>query len=144
MRAGKEHNTDVDLLNVSPISLLVAHWHLNTMGYQRSVNMTPGTAEQNKGKQREDLAGAETIPPDDASSIAEFDTNEHRTFWKLLRARGKDSTTSPTRMTHSPSPKAVEVYAVRVTQVSFSHIACTFWFLVKTEITGICGTEAEA
>ena len=51
---------------------------------------------------------------------------------------------SPTQMTHGPSPKAVEVYAVRVTQVSFSHIACTFWFLGKTEITGICGTEAEA
>jgi len=31
------------------------------MGYQRSVNMTPGTAEQNKGKQREELAGAEII-----------------------------------------------------------------------------------
>jgi len=106
--------------------------------------MTPGTAEQNKGKQREKLAGAETLPPDDASSIAEFDTDEHRTFWKCLRARGKDATTSPTQMTHGPSPKAVEVYAVRVAQVSFSHIVCSFRFLVKTEITGICGTEAEA
>jgi len=85
--------------------------------------MTPGTAEHNKGKQRKELAGAETIPPNDASSIAEFDTNEHRTFWKFLRARGKDATTSPTQMTHGPSPKAVEVYAVRVTQVSFSHSA---------------------
>jgi len=83
------------------------------MGYQRSANMTPGTAEQNKGKQRKELAGADTIPPDDVSSIAEFDTNEHRTFCKFLHARGKDATTSPTQMTHSPSPKAAEVYAVR-------------------------------
>jgi hypothetical protein len=101
--------------------------------------MTPGTAEQNKGKQREELADAETLPPDDASPTAEFDTNENR-FWTFLRARGKNATMSPAQMTHDPSPKAVEVYAVRVTQVSFSYIACTFWFLVEMEI---CGTEAE-
>jgi len=105
--------------------------------------MTPGAAEQNKGKQREDLADAQIIPPDDASPTAEFDTNEIRTFWKFLRARGKDTTTSPAHMTHGPSPKAVEVCAVRVPQVNFSHIACTFCFLRETETTGICGTEAE-
>jgi len=114
------------------------------MGYQCPANMTLCAAEQNQVKQPEELASAETIPPDDASPTAELDTNENRTFWKFLRARGRDTTTSPAQMTHDPSPKAVEVYAVRVRRVSFSYIACTFWFLVKTEITGICGTEAEA
>ena len=52
VRVGKERNRDVDLLDVSPMSLLVAHWHLNTMGYQRSANMTPGTAEQHKTTRR--------------------------------------------------------------------------------------------
>jgi hypothetical protein len=105
--------------------------------------MKPGAAEQNKGKQPEELADAESLPPDDASPTAEFDTNENRTFWKFLRARGKNATTSPADVTHDPSPKAVEVYANRVSQVSFSYIAFTSWFLVETEITGICGMEAE-
>ena len=105
--------------------------------------MMLGAAEQNKGKQREALAEAKSLPPDDASSTAEFDTIENRTFWKFLRARGKNATMSPAQMTHGPSPKAVEIYAVRVPQVNFSHIACTFWFLRETEITGICGMEAE-
>jgi len=105
--------------------------------------MTPGAAEQNKGKQREELADADTVPLNDAFPTAEFDINEIRTFWKFLRARGKNPTTSPAQMTQNPSPKTVEVYAVRVCQVSFSYIACTFWFLGETEITGICGTEAE-
>ena len=107
------------------------------MGYQCPANMTLCAAEQNKGKQREQLADAGTLPPDDASPTAEFDTNENRTFWKFLRARGKNATTSPAQMTHDPSPKAVEVSAVRVPQVSSSYIACTFWFLGETEITGI-------
>jgi len=105
--------------------------------------MTLGDAEQNEGKQREELADAESLPPDDASPTAEFDTHENRTFWKFLRARGKNATTSPAEMTHGPSPKAVEVCAVRVTQVSFSHIACTFWFLGEMDITGIRSTKAE-
>ena len=105
--------------------------------------MTPGAAEQNKGKQREELADAESLPPDDASPTVEFDTIEHHTFWKFLRARGENATTSPAQMTHGPSPKAVEVCAVRVTQVSFSHISCTCWFLGEMEMTGICSTEAE-
>jgi len=105
--------------------------------------MTPGAAEQNKGKQLEELAEAESPPPDDASPTAEFDTIENRTFWKFLRARRKNATTSPVHMTHGPSPKVVEVYAVRVTQVSFSHIACTFCSLGEMEMTGICSTEAE-
>jgi len=105
--------------------------------------MTLGAAVQNKGKQREDLSGAETLQPDDVSPTAEFDTNDSPTFWKFLRARGKNAIMSPAQMTHGPSPKAVEVYAVRVPQVSFSHIACTFWFLRETETTGICGAEAE-
>ena len=113
------------------------------VGYQCFANMIPGTVEQNKGKQREELADAETLPPDDASPTTEFGTNETRTFWKFLRARGKNATTSPAQMTHGPSLNAVEVYAVSVPQVSFSYIACTFWFLGETEITGICGTEAE-
>ena len=142
--AGGERSNDVDLPDVSPISPLVVHWHLNMMGYQCPANMTLCTAEQNQGKQPEELVDAGTFPPDDASPIAELDTNENRTSWKFLRARGKNTTTSPAQMTHDPSPKAVEVYAVRVRQVSFSYIACTFWFLGKTEITGICGTEAEA
>jgi len=79
------------------------HWHLNMMGYQCSAIMTLGAAEQNKGKQREELANSETLPPDDASPIAEFDTNEFRTFWKFLHARGKNATTCPTQMTHSSS-----------------------------------------
>jgi len=112
------------------------------MGYQCSVNMTSGAAEQSQGKQREELADAKSLPPDDASPTAEFDTIENRTFWKFLRARGKNAT-SPADMTHGPSPKAVEVYANRVSQVSFSDIAFTSWFLVDTEITGICGMEAE-
>jgi len=141
--AGEERNKDVDLPNVSPISPLGVHWHLNMMGYQCAANMTPGAAEQNKGKQREELADAETLPPDDASPTAKFDTIENRTFWKSLRARGKNATTYPAHMTHGPSPKAVEVYANRVSQVSFSDIAFSSWFLVKTEITGICGMEAE-
>jgi hypothetical protein len=116
------------------------HWHLNVIGYQCPADLTLGTAEQKKGKQREELADAGT---DDASPTTEFDTNENRTFWKILRARGKNATMSPAQMTHEPSPKAVEVYAVRVPQISFSHIACTFCFLGETEITGICGTEAE-
>jgi hypothetical protein len=90
--------------------------------------MTPGAAEQIKGKQQEELADSETLPSDDASSTAEFDTNENRTFWKFLRARGKNATMSPAQMTHGPSPKAVEVHAVRVTQVSFSYLTFTFWF----------------
>jgi len=114
------------------------------MGYQCPANMTLCAAEQNQGKQPEELVDAATLPPDDASLTAELDTNENRTSWKFLRARGKNTTTSPAQMTHDPSPKAVEVYAVRVRQVCFSYIACTFWFLGKTEITGICGTEAEA
>jgi len=134
----------MDLPDVSPISPLGAHWHLNKMAYQCSVNMTPGTAEQNKGKQREELADAESLLPDDASPTAEFDTDENRAFWKFLRAPGKNATTSPAHMTHGPSPKVVEVYAVHVTQVSFSHIACTFCSLGAMEITGICSTEAEA
>jgi hypothetical protein len=114
------------------------------MGYQCPANMTLGGAEQNnKGKQREELADAGTIPPDDACPTAEFDTNENRTFWKFLRARGKNATTSPAQMTYHPPPKAVEVYAVRVPQVSFSYIACIFFFLGETEMTGICGMEAE-
>jgi len=105
--------------------------------------MAPGAAEQNKGKQREELAEAESLPPDDASPTAAFDTIENRTFWKFLRARGKNATTSPAHMAHGPSPKAVDVYANRVSQVSFSDIAFTSWFLVETEMTGICGMEAE-
>ena len=142
-KAGEEPNQDVDPHNVSPISLLGVHWHLNMMGYQCSVNMTLSAAKQNKGKQREELVGAENLPPDDASPTAEFDTIENRTFWKFLHARGKNATTSPAHMAHGPSPKAVEVYATRVSQVSFSYIAFTSWFLVETEITGICGVEAE-
>jgi len=69
--------------------------------------------EQNKGKQREELADTGTLPPDDVSATADFDTNGNRTFWKFLRARGKNTTTSPAQMTHDLSPKAVEVYAVR-------------------------------
>jgi len=143
VRAGAERSNDVDLPDVSPISPLVVHWHLNMMSYQCLANMTLGAAEQTKGKQREELADPETLLPDDASPTAEFDTNENRTFWKILRAQGKNATTSPAQMTHDPSPKAVEVYAVRVPQVSFSHITCTLWFLRETEITGICGAEAE-
>jgi len=105
--------------------------------------MTADAAEQYKGKQREELPDSESLPPDDASPTAEFDTIENRTFWKFLRARGKNATTSPSHMPHDPSPKAVEVYANRVSQVSFSCIAFTSWFLVETEITGICGMEAE-
>ena len=129
VRVGGERNKDVDLPDVSPISPLVVHWHLNMMGYQCPANMTLCATEQNKGKQREELADAGTLPPDDASPTAELDTNENRTFWKFLRARGKNATTSPAQMSHDPSPKAVEVYAVRVRQVSFSYIACTFWLL---------------
>jgi hypothetical protein len=143
VRAGEERNKDVGLPDVSPISPLVVHLHLNMMGYQCSASMTPGAAEQNEEKQREELADAETVPPNDASPTAEFDINEIRTFWTFLRARGKNPTTSPAQMTQDPSPKAVEVYAVRVRQVSFSYIACTFWFLGETDIPGICGTEAE-
>jgi hypothetical protein len=143
VRGGEERNRDVDLPDVSHISPLVVHWHLNMMGYQCSAIMTVGTAEQNTGKQRKELADAETLPPDDAFPTAEFDTNENHPFWMFLRAGGKNATTSPAQMTHSPSPKAVEVYAVRVTQVSFTYIPCTFWFSGETEITGICGTEAE-
>jgi len=143
VKAGAERNKDVDLPDVSSISLLVVHWHLNMMGYQRPANMMLGAAEQHKGKQREELADAGTLPPDDASPTAEFDTNENRTLWKILRARWKNAPTSPAQMTHDPSPKAVEVYAVRVPQVSFGHISCTFWFLREMEITGICCTEAE-
>ena len=105
--------------------------------------MALGAAAQNKGKQREELADAGTLPPDDASPTAELDTNENRTFWKFLRVRGKNTTTSLAQMTHDLSPKAVEVYAVRVCQVSFSYIARTVWFLGETEISGICGMEAE-
>jgi hypothetical protein len=143
VKARAERNDDVDLPDVSPISPLVVHWHLNMISYQCPANLTLGVAEQNKGKQREELADAGTLPPDDASPTAEFDPNKNRTFWKFLRARGKNATTSPAQMTHDPSPKAVEVYAVRVHQVSFSYIACTFRLLGETEITGICGTEAE-
>jgi len=50
------------------------------------MNMTPGAAEQNKGIQREELVEADSLPPDDASPTAEFDTIENRTFWKFLRA----------------------------------------------------------
>ena len=32
-KAGEEPNKDVDLPNVSPISPLGVHWHLNIMGY---------------------------------------------------------------------------------------------------------------
>ena len=102
-----------------------------------------GAAEQNKGKQREELAEAESLPPDDAPPTAEFDTIENRTFWKFLRARGKNATTSPALMAHGLSPKAAEVYANRVSRVSFSYIAFSSWCLVETEITGICGMEAE-
>jgi len=143
VRVGGERNKDVDLPDVSPISPLVVHWHLNIMGYQCPANMTLGAVEQNKGKQREKLADAGTLPPDDASPTADFDTNENRTFRKFLRARGKNTTMSPAQMTHDLSPNAVEVYAVRVRQVIFSYIACTFWFLGETEMTGICGMEAE-
>ena len=141
-KAGEERNKDVDLPDVSPFSPLLVHLHLNMMGYQCPANATLGAAEQNKGKQRKELANVETLPPHDASPTTQFDTNDNRTFWKFLRARGKNAT-SPAQMTHGPSPKAVEVYAVRVSQVSFSYIACTFRFLGATEITGICGTEAE-
>jgi len=144
VKAGEERNKDVDLPDVSPISPLVVHWHLNMMGYQCFVNMTPDAAEQNKGAQREELPDAESLAPDDASPTSEFDANKNRAFWKFLPARGKNATTSPAHMTHGPSPKVVEVYAVRVTQVSFSHIACTFCSLGDMEITGICSTEAEA
>jgi len=143
VRTGEERDMDVNLHDVSRILPLVVHWHLNMMGYQCSVIVTPGAAEQNKGKQREELADSETLPPHDASSTAEFDNNENRTFWKFLRARRKNATTSPAQMTRSPSPKAVKVYANRVPQVSFSYIAFTCWFLVEMEITGICGMEAE-
>ena len=142
VRVGGERKKDVGLPDVSPISPLVVHWHLNLTGYQCPANMTLCATEQNKGKQREELADAGTLPPDDACPTAELDTNENRTFWKFLRARGKNAPTSPAQMTH-PSPKAVEVYAVRVGQVIFSYIACTFWFVGETEITGICGMEAE-
>jgi hypothetical protein len=50
------------------------------MGYQCSAIMMLGTAEQNKGKQREELANSVTLPPNNASPIAKFDTNEFRTF----------------------------------------------------------------
>ena len=33
VKAGEEPNKDVDLPNVSPISPLGVHWHLNIMGY---------------------------------------------------------------------------------------------------------------
>jgi len=129
VKAGEEPNKDVDVPDVSPISPLVVHWQLNVMGYQCFANMAPGAAEQNKGKQREELANADTLPPDDASPTAEFDTNENRTFWKFLRARGKNAT-SPAHMTHDPSANPVEVYANRVSQVSFSYIVFTSWFFV--------------
>ena len=128
VRGGEERNKDVDLPDVSPISPLVVHWHLNMMGYQCSAIVMVGTAEQNTGKERKELADAEALPPHDAFPTAEFDTNENHTFWKFLRAEGKNATTSPAHMTHGTSPKAVEVYAVRVTQVSFTYIPCTFWF----------------
>jgi len=144
VRAGAERNKDVDPPDVSPISPFVLHWHLNMMVYQCPAHVKLVAAEQNnKGKQGEELADAGTLPPADASPTAEFDTNENRTFWKFLRARGKNATTSPAQMTHDPPPKAVEIYAVRVPQVSFSYITCTFCFLGETEITGICGMEAE-
>jgi len=92
--------------------------------------MTLGAAEQNQGIQREELIEVDSLPPDDASPTAEFDTIQNRTFWKFLRARGKNATTSPAHMTHGPSPEPVEVYANRVSQVSFSYIAFTSWFLV--------------
>ena len=106
------------------------------MGYQCSVNMMLGAAEQNKGKQREELADAESFPPDDVSPTAEFDTNENRTFWEFLRARAKNATTSPAQMTslgnrptstefsyrrkHATSPEVVEVHAARGFQVTFN------------------------
>jgi len=142
VRTGEERNKDVDLPDVSPISPLVVHWYLNVMGHQCAASMTAGSTEQNKGKEREELADAESLPPDDVSPTAEFDTVENRTFRKFLRARGKNAT-SPADMTHGPTPNAVEVYANRVSQVSFSYIAFTPWCLVETDITGICGMEAE-
>ena len=33
VKAGEERNKDVDLPDVSPISPLGVHWHLNMMGY---------------------------------------------------------------------------------------------------------------
>ena len=53
VRARAERNKDVDLPDVSPISPLVVHWHLNVIGYQFPANLTLGTTEQNKEKQRE-------------------------------------------------------------------------------------------
>jgi len=33
VKSGEDPNKDVDLLDVSPISPLGVHWHLNMMGY---------------------------------------------------------------------------------------------------------------
>jgi len=119
------------------------------MGYQCSVNMTPGAAKQKKGKQREELPDTESLLPDDASPTAEFDTNENRTFWKFLRARGKNATTSPAHMTalgnhptstelsyrrrHATSPEVVEVHAARGFQVTFNFHFLMLAFLLQLE-----------
>jgi len=158
MRAGEERNKDVDLPDVSPILPSAVHWHLNMMSYQCSVNMTLGAAEQNKGKQREELADRETLPPDNASPTAEFDTIENRTFWKFLRARGKNATTSPAQMTalgnhptstelsyrrrHATSPEVVEVHAARGFQVTFNFLFLILAFLLQLETTETCRKEA--
>jgi hypothetical protein len=120
--------------------------------------MTLGTAEQNKGKQREELADA-TLPSDDAPPTAEFHTNENRTFWNFLGARGKNATTSPAQMTalgnhptstelsyrrrHATSPEVVEVHAARGFQVTFNFLFLILAFLLQLETTETCCKEAE-
>ena len=91
------------------------HWHLNTMGYQCSAIMTLGTAEQNKGKQREELADSETLPPDDASPIAELDTNEFRTYLLEVSVCSREECHNVSGTNDTPLlSKAVDVDPVRV------------------------------
>jgi len=104
------------------------HWHLNTTHHQHSENVSSGTAEcrNDKDKQREQPVDHEqTFSPYGLSSPSELDSDESRALWKsILRTRKMDGKKVPARQIQHPSPKGVEVSAVRGFQVKFS-FSCT-------------------
>jgi hypothetical protein len=100
---------------------------------QCSAHITSAKQNNDKGKREGPLANAETPSHDGPISLAEIDTNQTLSLWKvLIRARGK-VTKKAAMNTHDSPLDVVEVHAARGFKASISFHRVDPFVLTKGE-----------
>jgi hypothetical protein len=104
------------------------------MGWQCLAHTTCAEQNNDKSKQREEpLADAQTPSRDGPTSPVEFDTNQTRALWKVLKRAQRKVTTKAAMRTRDPPPEVVEVYAARGFKAGFSFHRVNPFVLTKCE-----------